>query len=392
MIRRFGFYLVAVIGFACCPGMADVAAVLPDPGISDQIKSDLNVRSHPDEIAEINHKVHDEVTKLAQNPADAAVVSAARQWLIGEMLLQGNVGGTAPGYQEAYSGALNQEFSDLLSRPTTAVNTRLNIGIIVAQLQGKTESLAPTVVLLLNDKSSAVVLWGENAAGAILPVAMQNASFKAEPVLAAVVDAVISHPDGAVAGMIADEAYRAINPKLWPPGLFPPQPALNALIAVNLKLQKSRLELYKKGIPASPWSDSYASYLLLGFNNIWNSMNATQRQDAAQQASDLVWLAGRRAANQASNQNDELIRVLKEEGEWIAALGVTLDDQGLQKAGAAVNQLGVASPANVILDACKTVYPAMQAQFPNMPPPPSFDTTKSASDSSIPAPASEAQR
>lgn len=398
MNRRFGFCLFAVIGLVCCRGMADEAVVPADPGISDQAKGDLNVATHADEVAEINQKVHDEVAKLAQNPTNPAIVAAVRQWLIGEMLLQGNAGGTTPAYEEAYSSALNHEFSSLLSQPNTAVNTRLNIGIIIAQLQGKTENLAPSVVQLLQDKSSPVAMWGEKAAGAILPVAVQDPAFNGgmrDKVLSAVVDAVAAHPDGPVGGMVADEAYRAINPKMndWPAGLFPPPNALVALIDANLKLQKSRIDIYKKaGVPESPLSDTYASYLLLGNNNVWSAMSPAQQLAAVQQASDLVSLAGQRAANRPNNQNDELIIALNEEGEWIIALGTTLQDQNIQTAGSDVYHLSVASPANNILAACKEVYPAMQAEWQTLLEPPTVDNSKSASDNSGPTAASEAQR
>ncbi len=398
MSRRFGFCLFAVIGLACCRGMADVTSVTPDPGISDQTKADLNVAAHPDEIAEISQKIHDEVAKLAQNPADPAIVSMVRQWLIGQMALEGNAGGTTPAYQDAYANALNQEFSSYLSKPDTAVNTRLNFGIIIAQLEGKTENLAPSVILLLQDKSSPVALWGVKAAEAMLPVAVQDPAFNGgmrDKVLAAIIDAVAAHPDGPVGGMVADEAYRAINPEMvnWPPGLFPPPNALGALIDANLKLQKTRIVLYRKsGVPESPLSDTYASFLLLGFPNIWSAMAPAQQLQAAQQTSDLVSLAGQWAASRPNNQNDELISALNEEGEWIMDLGKTLQDQNIQTAGSDVNRLSVASPANTILDACKEVYPAMQAQFPTLVAPQPIDNSKSASDNSGATPASEAQR
>ncbi|HEX4055005.1 MAG TPA: hypothetical protein VHX86_12130 [Tepidisphaeraceae bacterium] len=378
--------------------MADVAPVTPDPGISDQTKGELNVPAHADEVAEINQKVHYEVAKLAANPADPVIVPAVRQWLINEMLLQGNAGSTTPSYEGTYSSALNREFSNLLSQPDTAVNTRLNIGIIINQLQGKTENLAPTVVQLLQDKSGAVVLWGEKAAGAILPVAVQDPAFNGgmrDKVLAAIVDAVIAHPDDKVSGMIADEAYRAINPEMndWPHGLFPPANALVALVDANLRLQKSRIEIYKNtGVPESPLSDTYASYLLLGFNSVWSTLAPAQQLAAAQQASDLIWLAAQRAAGRPNNQNDELINALNEEGQWIASMGKWMQDANLQTIGAGVS-LSVASPANTILDVCKAVYPAMQADFPTLAPPPSLDNSKSASDTSGPTTAaSEAQR
>jgi hypothetical protein len=394
MNRFFCSYLVALIGVMCCRSMAEVVPVPVDPGISDTAKSDLNLASNSAEIAEITQKVHDEVTKLAQNPTDQAMVVMIRQWLLGEM--QSN----SPAYQETYADALNSAFMGVLVQPDTPVNTRLNIGIVIKLLPGKTEKLAPSVVQLLKDKSAAVVLWGERAAGALLPGAVQDPAFNAGPrdqVIAAVIDSVAAHPDGPIAGMLADEANQAINPKLntWPQGLFPKPAVLSVLVDASLKLQKARLDIYKNtGIPEFPLADTYATYLTLGSKEVWNAMTPAQQLQAVQQASDLVALAGQRAAGRANNANDELISALQEEGRWIQELGTTLNDQGLIAAGIGVNKLSVASPINDVRDACSAVFGAFQQDqnFSNLQAAPPLGNAKSASDSPGAAPASEAQQ
>jgi len=394
MNRCFGFYLVGLIGLMCCRTLAEIAPVPADPGISDAAKSDLNLSSNLAEIAEIKRKVHDEVAKLAQNPSDQATVVRIRQWLLGEM--QSN----SPAYQEAYATALNSAFMGVLVQPDTPVNTRLNIGIVIKLLPGRTEKLAPSVVQLLKDKSSAVVLWGERAAGALLPAGVSDPAFNAGPrdqVIAAVIDSVAAHPDGPIAGMVADEANQAINPKLntWPQGLFPQPAVLSVLVDASLKLQKSRLEIYKnKGIPEFPLADTYATYLTLGQTVVWNAMTPAQQLQAVQQASDFVSLAGQRAAGRANNQNDDLILALQEEGRWILELGTTLNDQPLADAGSAVNKLTIATPISQVRDACSAVFGAFQQDqnFSNLQPSPTLGNSKSASDNSGAAAASEAQQ
>jgi hypothetical protein len=317
-----------------------------------------------------------------------------RQWLLGQM--QSN----SPAYQEAYADALNKAFVGVLLQPDTPVNTRLNIGIVIKLLPGRTEKLAPSVVRLLKDKSAAVVLWGERAAGAILPAAVQDPAFNAGPrdqVIAAVIDSVVTHPDGPIAGMLADEANQAINPKLntWPQGLFPQPAVLSVLVDANLKLQKSRIDIYKNtGVPALPLADTYATYLTLGNPVVWNAMTPAQQLQAVQQASDFVSLASERAAGRANNQNDDLILALQEEGRWIQDLGTTLNDQGLIAAGIGVGKLSVASPINDVRDACSAVFAAFQQDqnFSNLTPAPPLGNAKSASDSPGAAPASEAQQ
>jgi hypothetical protein len=403
MNRCFGSYLLAVLGLMCCRTMADVTAVPLDPGISEAAKNDPNVAGHPDELAEIQQKVHEQVAKLAKNPSDPAIVSMTRLWLLNEMQLTGNPGDTAPGYELAYGSALNGEFSKLLSQPDTPVNTRLNIGIIIVQLHGRTESLAPSVVSLLQDKSSAVALWGEKAAGAILPVAVRDPAFVSgglDQVLAAIIGAVAAHPDGYVGGLVAEEAYSAINPEQgWPRGLFPPPNALLALIGANLTLQQSRLEIYRTtGVPEAPRTDTYASYLLLGFPDVWKVMNADQQLQAVQQASDLISLAGQRAAGAGAgrimNQNDELIDTLKGEGKWIMELSKILNppDPDLEAVAGEVYRLTVATPPDKIHDACIAVYGALQHDFPTLPTPKQIDSAKSTTDKSSTTLPSEAQR
>ncbi len=394
MNRCFGFYLVALIGLICCRSMGEVVAVPADPGISDAAKTDLNLATNSAEVTEIGQKVRDEVTKLAQNPSDPATVAMVRQWLLGEM--QSN----SPAYQEAYAGALNTEFMAVLVQPSTPVNTRLNIGIVIKSLPGRTERLAPSVVKLLQDKSAAVVLWGERAAGALLPTAVGDSAFNAGPrdqILAAVIDSVVTHPDGPIAGMLADEANQAINPRLntWPSGLSPKPAVLSVLVDYNLKLQNARLDMYRKvGIPDFPLADTYASYLTLGTAVVWNTMTAGQQLLAAQQASDFVSLASQRAASRPNNQNDDVIGALQEEGRWIEELGKTVGDANLEAAGSAVNKLGVAAPMTQVRDACSAIFPAFQQNqnFSTLKEPPTLGTPKSGSDSSDSTAASEPQQ
>jgi hypothetical protein len=284
--------------------------------------------------------------------------------------------------------------------PSAPVNTRLNIGIVIKSLPGRTEKLAPSVIQLLKDKSAAVVLWGERAAGAILPAAVEDPAFNAGPrdqLLAAIIDSVLAHSDGPISGMIADEANQAINPELntWPQGLFPKPAVLSVLIDANLKLQKARLEIYKnKDVPEFPLADTYASYLTLGTASVWTTMTAGQQLQAAQQAMDFVSLAGQRIAGRANNQNDELIGALQEEGRWIEQLGQAVNDANLQAAGSGVNKVSIATPIPQVTAACTAVVQAFQQSptFSTLTAPATIAAPKSAPDNSDSTAASEPQQ
>jgi hypothetical protein len=256
---RFVTCFIAVIGLVCAGVKGDVTALPDDPPIAPAAQSALDMTPFGSELA----KVGVEVDKLLQNSDDKPTVSMVRNWLIN----QDPPTATNP-YQEAYATALNQAFLNALSQPSAPVTAKINMGIVISSLAGPKANLAPTVVKLLGDANPAVTLWGVKAVGAMLPWALQNNDFNVngtrDAILAAVEAAVSSHSGGPLAGPIADEAYRAINPKMWRAGSFPTGDALSALIEANLKLQQNRLTIYfNTGVPAFPQGDSYPSYLLL---------------------------------------------------------------------------------------------------------------------------------
>jgi len=354
MNRRFAYCFVALMGLACTRAKGDVTAMPPDPPILGTAITALNVAPYANEFA----KIGPEVNKLVQNAGDKATVSMVRQWLIGQ-----NPPTASNPYQAAYAKALNDAFVGAMSAGTVPVTAEINFGIVISSLSGPKENLTPAVIQLLGASNPAVVMWGERSAGAILPLALQGNNFNnggmRDALLAAIIAGVVAHPDGTLGGPIADDAYRSINPKLWR-AVMPPAAALSSLIDANLKLQQSRLTIYAStGVPASPKSDTYASFFLLS-SDAWNAMALAQQLQAVQQASDLVSLAGQRAAIQAANLNNDLIEALQEEGKWISTLGTIIGDANVQAAGTAVNKLTLASPPATIRQACDAVYTTLQ--------------------------------
>jgi hypothetical protein len=256
---RFVNCFVAVIGLICVGANGDVTAMPADPPISPAAQSALDMTPFANELA----KIGPEVDKLMQNAGDQPTVSMVRKWLVD----QDPTSATNP-YQVAYVTALNQAFMNALGQPNAPITAKLNIGIVISQLAGPKANLAPTITKLLGDANPAVALWGLKATEAMLPWALQDANFNnsgsRDALLKAVVGAVSSHPDGKLAGTIAEVAYSAINPKQWKVGNVPAGQAFSALIDANLSLQQFRLTIYQaKGAPASPIADTYPTYLLL---------------------------------------------------------------------------------------------------------------------------------
>jgi len=303
MNRRFVTCLLALVGWMCCRARADLAPLPPDPGIDDSWKTDYTAGAHADEVAQA---VHPEVVKLAAGDSDPMTVAMVRKWLIDQATPQSG-GSATPAYQGTYCDILNREFLALLAQPGLPVNTRLNIGIIVTSLQGRTEVLGPTIVQLLQDKSAAVAFWGEKAAGAMLPAALHDPKYAAadrKTVLDAVVAAVGKHANDPAAGMVAEEAYYAINPKWnYPVALFPTNDALSAVIDANIALLDSRLDYYKTtGVPDSPTADTFPAVLMLQYPDVWNLMTPDQQNKAIQQTVDLISYGGQRAVMRSQSK------------------------------------------------------------------------------------------
>jgi hypothetical protein len=356
---RFVNCFVALIGLICVGVNGDVTVMPADPPISPAAQQALDMTPFADELA----KIGPEVDKLMQNPRDQPTVSMVRNWLVD----QDPTNATNP-YQVAYAIALNQAFVNALSQPNAPITAKINIGIVISQLSGPKANLAPAITKLLGDTNPVVALWGLKAAYTMLPWALQNANFNAsglrDALLAAIVNAVSSHPDGPLAGPIAQEAYWVINPRMWKPVMFPATTELSALIEANLNLQSVRLTIYQTiGVPPFPLGDTYPTYLLLA-DPAWSAMTPDQQLQAVQQATNLVSLIGQRFAVSTAttmNQNQDLIDALKEQGEWIRLLGQALSDQNIETVGAAVNKLTQGVPPAEVRKACDDVNGALQA-------------------------------
>jgi hypothetical protein len=357
------FAAVALLPMALTSSIAraDVPAVPSDVPITAAAKTSLNQSTYADEITQ---KVSAEVQKMAENASDAGTVKMTREWLVAE-----NPPAASAPYQQNYAAALNAAFMNVLGQGDPPVNFRINTGIVISKLSGPKESLAPTVIKLLQDKCAAVVLWGNRAAGAMFPLAMRNpnGTFSAaggvgSKVLDAIVASLSAHLDGPMSGDIADAAFKAVNPRFWDveKGVMPPSAAMAMLADANLKMQSARIDVYKNtGVPENPLADTYPSYLLLK-QDAWSGMTQQQQLQAAQNAVDLVSLMGQRFVNKAANPNQDLMTAIQELGRWIQELGARLNNPGVQAAGNQVKTLNPTMPAKTITDACDSVYAALQ--------------------------------
>jgi len=374
--------ILALTCLFCRSTRADEAPPAPtlDPGIPNEWKQeDADPGSHR---AQITTMIQGEIGKL--KGTDRAAISGARQWLIRERELSLQFGQhTSAAYLDIYTHELNDAFVAALSAPNVPVPERVNIAIITKEVTDdvQTTNLVPTAMLLLKDKSDGVVLWGQRAALNLLRMSFSNPNAKpadCDPLRAGIIDAVRTHTSPPLAEVLAYEAYVGVNPGYFPHGDLS-DTAIQCLIETNLGLQKTRLALYKTGVPDGPEVDTNASEFLLNVNakvNYWSRLTPDQQLQAVQCASDLLANAGERAAALSSSGNRELITAVTHEATYLYQLVTAqFPTPDLQAALSDVQSLSGSSRPEAIRKACEAVYPALQAvgAFAALKPPPDID-------------------
>lgn len=351
--------VLCVLAVFCIGGGRLWAAASADPPIPTEDKRDPATHQ-----ADINSLVQAETAKLADDN-DPDGQTSARQWLEDEVFIEGSLVNTSAAYIDTYCNALNSAFLPLLKKPSTSVRVRINISVVVDTVirRSMTSGLQPVVLLLLNDKEAAVMIWSERAAGEILRIAIPNAGpGSLNPVLDAVVKSVVNHPSGPLAGQVAGEGYRAINPFLYTPKLNPPGAMLPDLVKYNLLLQAKRLDLYKTGVPDSPDDDTFPSVFVLDQGTF--TADAADQGQIMQQAANLISFAGARASQRASNQNGDLIKALNDEAGYLGLLVDANQFPDLWQKLQSVQHLGLASNSTTLLSSTQNVVDGLQAAYP----------------------------
>ncbi|MDP9172970.1 MAG: hypothetical protein M3O30_03785 [Planctomycetota bacterium] len=327
-------------------------------------KEDVEPSGHKDDIV-------NKMGAAANNLNTSATTASARKWFEDAASVNGDATLASPAYRQLYGEALNKQFLSLLTNPKTAVRVRVNIAIIssVVSVKLKTNALLPTVLQLLNDKSDAVVLAAEKPAGNLLPSLFNQAKGDdRDNLLAAMVKSVADHSTPPMAGDIAQDAYKGMNPLI---GNFQVTGSdFDSIAKYNLDMQKARLELYKtgsSGIPDSPVVDTYPSEFLLAASE-WGQLQDPDKLRAIQQAVDLISMAAQRAEKRSANQNDELIKTIDDEGYPLLQLAKeTFKDAACETAIQAVRQISVGSRPEAIETARAALFPALHDAAANAP-------------------------
>jgi len=256
------------------------------------------------------------------------------------------------------------------------VRARVNVGIVAAKVAewSKNTQLLPTVLQLLKDKSEAVVLWGEKAAGSMLPAALNGP--KRAPLLDGIVQAALQHTTGEVGGYVCEWAYRDLNPGLQ--NSHPAGAALSDLVDYNLKLQQGRLNLYRTGVPPAPYNDTFASQFLLD-PTYWTQLTEAQKLAAIQAAWNFISLGCEQTrlaieAKQSTNTISELMIAVSTEAKALEDLANRrLKDLALT---GAMHDIGVLGPGSKLTDiqlALTQGFQSLQAAFKDLQPAPEVE-------------------
>jgi len=280
-----------LLGQAAPPAAAPPLTAPPAAGPAGNIDAIRGSSAVAGAAPAITTFINGHVTALTTgNPAAAA---AAR-----DKLIDTAGAGASPAFLAAYAGLLDTAIAPALQNPSEIV--RLNAGIVVARVAERSDNggLSPATLILLNDKSRNVVLWGVKSARWIIPALLRaGPPAGANPMLTAVVKAVGAHGQGAIGGPIVVEAYEALtvdalssNPKRRP------TPAMvTAVIPFMHQLLQQRVAAYQKGLPPEPGADSRGTLFLVDAT-VWNLHTPPQRVTSVQAMSDLAGLGAQHAA------------------------------------------------------------------------------------------------
>jgi hypothetical protein len=316
---------------------------------------------------------------------------AAREALVSDALINNQIKeGTStasPAFLDAYADALNRELLPLAQEKNVAV--RLNAAIVaarVAQLANNAR-LADAITAFAKDKSEPVALWGIRGARWVIPALLRGPFANPKHALiATVVDAVKSHPEGQGSGWLAMDAYDALTmdvfdqarrKKLTPQMLAASVEPLQNLLAV-------RLDQYKVGVPASASAERSGTRYLTDAA-VWQLETPAQQTRTVQLLSDLMSLAAQQAQQANPGDLSELAVTIS-----FAAKGLSVAAEGAQQPGIvdalkAATAIAKGTSPQQIQAAVQAVYPAIKAssKFSAVTPPPAVQDHKAA-----PAPAS----
>lgn len=334
----------------------------------------------PQEQGQIEQFVTAQVANLSSG-ADAAAQSAARDALVA-------AAAGVPAFADAYAKAVNDAVTPLAKDEDWRV--RLNAAIVAAKVADKTNSprLRGAALAFLGDKEDSVALWGVKTARAVVPATFAAQGAAASPdVIRAVTETALKRKSGPITA----EAYQTLAPKIAT-DTKNVEPLVKAAVPELLRLMAARNQMYMTGTPDEPTAENTA-LLFLSYEPVWNAMPDQQKQAAKQAAmqrvSDLVGLAGQRAATASRTEMERLVPLLQQAGKALQVIAARQGDAGkaLEIAAANLAKVNLSTPGAQAASAAAAVYPAVKAlpQFADLTPPPTVSPVAPAPETAGPA-------
>lgn len=290
----------------------------------------LDVRT-TDQLSDVQrqeiHKYISDWVAILQDNSDPKQQGLARDKLFSDITAPGGPNPSVD-YQNEYAKTINDALMPLTKNPDTRI--RLLASIVAGRVAEHVSNarLEPIAIVLLNDKSDAVILWGMRTARFVLPWMLSNPVTQNSALPAAILTAVKDHPTLPLAQDAYEASDLAANAGNGP---------LLAAVDQTIKLIQTRVGVFERVCPVDPAADSTGTTFLS--IRAWTIMQPPQRLAAMQQISDLLAVMSKRclADGQAS---------------------VTKALSGIQPVAAAIYVIGTAEQATDVVNASKAVAQA----------------------------------
>ena len=270
----------------------------------------------------------------------------------------------SPVFLDAYAGAVAKALAPLTSHEDMRV--RLNAAIAnarVAERAGGTR-LTDVTIRFMNDKTTAVALWGVKAARALLPAALAQGGDS--PLLKAFTQVV----ERVLTGAAITEIYDALSLDIFRANP-PPQPAvIKGAVPVMIRVFRVRVDSYGGGSPPpDPAVDNVASEFL-SFGRVWQQMTPAQRTEAVQTMADLLSYAGQYAQLMEGADRADLMPIFKRTGAALQVIGDANKMPAVSTAAKAVQQASTGMDGTEIVQRVTTLTDALKQAFPGLKDPP----------------------
>ena len=273
----------------------------------------------------------------------------------------------SPVYLDAYAAAVGKALTPLAGHEDMRV--RLNAAIAtakVAERAGNTR-LAEVAVKFMNDKTSAVALWGVKAARKMLPISIQAGGNNALlPSFGGVVQRYL------MVAPIVIEVYDALALDVFNAQNRPQPNVIKGTIPEMIRVFRIRVGSYGVAVPTDPAVDNAAAEFL-GFQPVWQQMTPAQRTEAVQVMADLLSFAGQHAALMEGQDRQELIPVFKRTGAVLQVIGDTVQNMSLSNAAKEVQKVSTGMDATDITRRTTAVADALKGAFPGVKPSPKLE-------------------